>query len=105
MFEGAGDFGGFELGDAELAGGDVHVSHRGAGSGASHGGEVVVLARAHEVRVHGSAGCDDAGDLALDELPGDLGVFYLIADGDAVAALDQSRDVAFGGVVGDAAHG
>src|SRR5205085_1605949 len=29
---------------------------------------------------------------------------HLIADGDPVAALDQSRDVAFGGMKRDAAH-
>ena len=32
-------------------------------------------------------------------------IFHLVADGDAVALLDEARDVAFGGVVGDAAHG
>ena len=32
------------------------------------------------------------------------GVFHLIADGDAIALLDQARDVVFGGVIGDAAH-
>ena len=31
-------------------------------------------------------------------------VFHLVADGDAVALLDQPRDVAFGRVIGHAAH-
>ena len=35
----------------------------------------------------------------------ELGVFHLVADGDAVALLDEARDVAFGGMERDAAHG
>ena len=34
-----------------------------------------------------------------------LRIFHLVADGHAVALLNQPRDVAFGGVVGHAAHG
>ena len=34
-----------------------------------------------------------------------LRIFHLVADGDAVALLNEARDVAFGGVVGHAAHG
>ena len=68
-------------------------------------GQVVVLARAHQVGVHGGAGGDDAGDLALDEFLGEPRVLHLVADGDAVSFLDEARDVAFGGMVGDAAHG
>ena len=33
------------------------------------------------------------------------GIFHLVADGDAVALLNQARDVAFGRVVRHAAHG
>ena len=33
------------------------------------------------------------------------GIFHLVADGDAMAFLDEARDVAFGGVIGHAAHG
>ena len=46
-----------------------------------------------------------AGDLALDQLLGEARVLHLVADRDAVAALDQAGDVALGRVVGDAAHG
>ena len=37
-------------------------------------------------------------------LPG-AGLFHLIADGDAIALADQTRDVAFGRMIGHAAHG
>ena len=35
VFERAGDFGGLHFGDAELAGGDIHVGHGGARAGAA----------------------------------------------------------------------
>ncbi len=69
------------------------------------GGEVVILVRTQSEGVGGGAWSDDAGDLAPDEFLGGGGVFHLVADGHAVALLDQARDVAFGGVEGDAAHG
>ena len=68
------------------------------------GGQVVVLVRAQHLRVHRGAGRDDAGDFAPDQFVAAVGVFHLIADGDAVALLDQPRDVVFGGMIGDAAH-
>ncbi len=105
VFEGTGDFLGFHFGDAEFAGGDIDVGDGGARAGAADGGEEVVLARAHEVGIHGGAGRDDARDFAAHQFLGELGVLHLIADGDAVALLDEARDVAFGGVEGDAAHG
>jgi hypothetical protein len=36
---------------------------------------------------------------------GQRGIFHLVADGHAIALLDEARDVAFGRVVGHAAHG
>ena len=69
-----------------------------------HGREVVVLMRAQHLRVHRRAGRDDARDLALDKFLGRAGGLHLIADGDAIAFLDQARDIVFGGMIGDAAH-
>ena len=69
------------------------------------GGEVVILVRTQSEGVRGGAGSDDAGDLAPDQFLGGGGIFHLVADGHAVALLDQARDVTFGGVVGHAAHG
>ena len=105
VFEGAGHFGGVHVGDFELAGGDVDVGDGGAGSVVADGGEEVVLAGTHEGGVHGGAGGDDAHDLALDEALGGFGIFHLVADGDAESFLDETGDVAFGGVEGDSAHG
>ncbi len=105
MLDGAGDFRRLEFGDAELAGGDIHVRQAGAAIHARHRGQIIILARTHQVRVHGRAGRDHARDLALHQLLGELRVFHLVADGDAVAPLHQARDVALGGMVGHAAHG
>src|ERR1017187_3238703 len=105
LLDGGGDFGRVHFGGAELAGGDIHVGHAGAVAKAGDGGEVVVFVRAQGEGIGGRAGRDDARDLPLDQLLGDGGIFHLVADGYAVALLDESRDVAFRGVIGDAAHG
>ena len=105
VFERAGNFAGFQFGDAELAGGDIHVGHAGALPGSRYGRQVVILVRAQQVRVGGGAGRDDAGDLALHQLLRHRRIFHLVADGDAVALLNQPRDIAFGRMVGHAAHG
>ena len=55
-------------------------------------------------RVHRGAGGDDAGDFAVDQFLGEARIFGLIADGDAVAFLDQACDVVFRGVIRHAAH-
>ncbi len=60
--------------------------------------------RAQHGRVHGGAGSDDARDLALDQLGGGAGDLHLIADGHAIALLDQARNVVFGGMIGHPAH-
>ena len=105
VIENAGDFGGLHLGDAEFAGGKIDVGHGRAGARARDGRQVVVLARAHQVGVHGGAGRHHARDFALHQRFSELGVFHLVADGHAVALLDEARDVSVGRVVGHAAHG
>ena len=55
--------------------------------------------------VESGAGGEDAGDFAADDFFGELGVFHLVADGDAVAFAEKAIEVVFSGVVGDAAHG
>ncbi len=57
------------------------------------------------MRVGCGAGCDDACDFAAHELLTGAGLLDLIADGDAIAATDEARDVALRRVVRDAAHG
>ncbi len=66
------------------------------------------------VRIKGRIGSgawgDDARDFAAYEFraelfPGELGIFHLLADGDFETFPDEFADVAFGGVVGNPAHG
>ena len=55
--------------------------------------------------VDGGAGCEDPGDFAANDGPGELGVFHLLAEGDAIALAQKALQVDFRGVVWDAAHG
>ncbi len=93
-----------ELGRLEVAGREVHARDAERRADGVHGGEKVVpLGREHpfvEVR----AGREDLRDVAFDELAG-LGVLELVADGDFAAGAQESRDVAVGGVMRQAAHG
>jgi len=67
---------------------------------------VVVVFRFVEHRALGhSAGGHDADDVALHKTLSERRVFHLLADGDLVALLDKTRDIAFGGVERHAAHG
>ena len=75
-----------------------------AGFGFREGGEVVRALVVEEGEIVDGAGGEDAGDLALDEFPGD-GLGGLLGDGDAFPGLEQAGDVVLRGVVGDAAHG
>ncbi len=70
LFDGRVDFGGVHFGDAELAGGDIHMRHAGAMADAGDGGQVVVLVRAQGERIGGGAGRDHARDFPLDQLLG-----------------------------------
>ena len=105
MIERGGDFGSIQLGNTELAGRDIDVRQPGPAAVAGYGGKVIVLMRAQQVRVSSGAGRDDARDLALDQLLAGAGRFHLIADGDAIALLNEARDVPFGRMIGNTAHG
>ena len=96
---GAGEFGG-----AEVSRGEVEQRYGRSLTIGVQGTEEVVAVRA-EGRIDGGAGGEDAGDLAANDLLGELGVFHLLADGDAVALAQKAGDVGLGGVVGDSAHG
>ena len=50
-------------------------------------------------------GRDNARDFAAYEFFARTGFFHLLADGDAVAALDQAGDVTVSGMIWHAAHG
>ncbi len=77
----------------------------GAAAVRGYGGQVVVLMRSKQMRVGCSSRSNNARDIALDKLFGDPRIFHLIADGDAVPLLNQSRDIAFSRMIGHAAHG
>ena len=106
LFEGGVDFGGVDFGDAEFAGGDIDVGEAGAmcRCGRRRRGSCFrASAEASE-----SVAVPGVTMRVISRLTSFLarrGIFHLVADGDAVALLDEARDVAFGGVVGDAAHG
>ncbi len=65
----------------------------------------VVISFRSQGWIDGGAGGEDPGDLAADDLLGELGIFHLLADGDPVALAQKAREVVVGGVVGHTAHG
>ncbi len=100
--------GALKLGGAEIAGGNIE-QRNGADrflgrAGLKQGGEEVVLLLAQRV-VERGAGGEHARDFAADDLLGELGVFHLVADGDAVALAQQAREVLLDCVIRHAAHG
>ena len=103
-FERAGEVGGVDFGGAKFAGRNVDMREAGARRPVAERCQVVVLVRAQQMRVGSGAGGDNAGDLAAHQFFTWAGVLHLIADGHAVAFVDEPRDIAFGRVVGNAAH-
>jgi len=69
------------------------------------GCEKIVFASVEEGDVGGGTRRDDTHDFAANELFARSGLLHLIANRDFEAGADQARDVAFGGVVWNAAHG
>ena len=98
-----------DLGDGELAGGDVHVGQSGALPIAValafrvDGQQVIVAPLGQHARLHDGARRDHARDLARDEAV-DRRVADLLADGHVIALVDQARDVVLGGVVRNTGH-
>ena len=73
---------------------------------ARHGRQVVVLVRAQQASASVAVpGVTTRVISRFTSFLAELGIFHLVADGHAVALLDQARDVAFGGVIRHAAHG
>ena len=85
----------------ELAGADVGVGDGGSPVVEGDGGEVVVGRLVEQLRLDHGARCDDPHDGAVDEAP-PVRLADLLADGDAVALLDEPREVGVEGVVGNA---
>src|SRR5260370_27072878 len=67
--------------------------------------EEIIFAGVEDCAVSSSTRSDDPHHFAPYEFLARTWLFHLIADGDFEAAANQARDVAFGGVVRNAAHG
>ena len=67
--------------------------------------EKIVFASVEDGDVGGGSRCDHADDFAANEFFARAGRFHLVANGDFEAGANEARDVAVGGVIGDAAHG
>ena len=93
-----------KFGGAELARRDIDIRQSGAVALREYRCQVVVLVRAQQARIVAVPGVTMRRDLAAHQLLAGAGFLHLIADGDAIALLDQARDVAFGRVIRHAAH-
>ena len=69
------------------------------------GREETVFTGVEEGAVGSCTWCDDAHDFTAHEFFAGAGLFHLIANGDLEPGADQPRDIAFGSMVGNAAHG
>lgn len=96
-----------EFRGAEFSRGEIDESEtdRTAAAMASNRGEIIVLARFEKRRAGCGAGRENANDFAADEFLRARRIFHLLADGDFVPGANQTRDVIFGGVIGNATHG
>jgi hypothetical protein len=93
-----------ELGDAEVAGGEIDECEAVVWGGGMDGGEVIIAFGDEETIVEVGAGAEDLSDGTLDEVSGAC-VFDLIADGDFATCFEETSDVGVSGVARDAAHG
>src|ERR1700746_2563623 len=67
-------------------------------------GKEIVFADIEDAKVSCRARSDDAYDLAAYELFAGARLVHLVADGDLEAGANQSGEIAFRGVIGNAAH-
>jgi len=94
-----------ELGGAKFAGGEIGVRQSDPIVRGKYSYQIVMIARRDHRDVFRGAGRDHARHFALHQFLGLGGIFRLLADGDAIALLQQFADVSLGGVVGYATHG
>src|SRR6516225_10402060 len=69
------------------------------------GGKEIVFADIEDAEIGGSARSDDAHNFAAHEFFAGTSLFHLVANGDLEAGANQSGEIAFRGVIGNAAHG
>ena len=92
------------LAHPEVAGGHVHERDPDRGRGRVRGEEKVVARAVQELGVGDRARGDDAHDVAAHDLAALGGLLELLAHRHLLARADEARDVAVGGVMGDARH-
>ena len=96
------DIGVVSLGYIELAGRNVDPRKPQLVALEVEGCEVVVLCVREHALVSDHAWGDDLDDATFDELFGELGVFELFADGDALSGANEFGEVDVESVVGEA---
>ena len=99
------DFGEGELARRGVDEGEADVVLVAALGAPADGGEVVGPLRVEEAVVEGDARRHHLDDAALDDLPGVLRIFELLADGHPQPGGDELGQVAVEGVVGEAGEG
>ena len=93
-----------EMGDADLAGGDVQKSQPGGAFVQKKRNQVIVLLVLDQAGLDDRAGRDQTDDLAREDAF--LGLFAdLFANGDVITLFDQAGNVIVRGMVGNARHG
>src|SRR6266850_545555 len=98
----AGKFRGLKFAGGEIDVGEANGRARGVPGDRS---EEIIFAGVEDGDIGGRAGRDHANDFAANEFLARAGLLHLVADGDFETGANQARDVAFGGVIRNAAHG
>src|SRR5215472_4106040 len=70
-----------------------------------NGSKEIVFSDIQDAKIGGSARSDDAHNFAAYEFFAGTRLFHLVANGDLKAGANQSGEIAFRGVIGNAAHG
>jgi len=95
---------GRSLGHEKFAGRKVEKTDSYGGFVVVDGAEEVVFAAVEGTVAHDDARGHEFGDAAFHELLGQFGVFELVANGDAFAGANESRQIGVEGVEGEAGH-
>src|SRR5260370_33743574 len=70
-----------------------------------NGSEEIVFGGVEDGDISGGTGSDHANELAADQLFPRAGLLHLVADREFETSTDQTRNIAFGGMIRHATHG